>query len=228
MYLPRALISHLYVNLQKSRSPLSPPVLILVSLDPDALCACRILTSLLKLDYIQHTIKPVSGYNDLERAGELVRKMRTTEGNAGGVVVCLGVGGLVDLESILGLEPNEEGNGGMGNVDIWVFDARRPWNLTNVFGVQSRVVDENGEMVSKIAGVQQGKILPNFKPGSGGIVVFDDGDIEEELGAEKEAYCSLAELPELGEDDRADSDDSASEVDADDGRVLYTDIKTIN
>jgi cell division control protein 45 len=228
MYLPRALISHLYVNLQKSRSPLSPPVLILVSLDPDALCACRILTSLLKLDYIQHTIKPVSGYSDLERAGELVRKMRTTEGNAGGVVVCLGVGGLVDLESILGLEPNEEGNGGMGNVDIWVFDARRPWNLTNVFGVQSRVVDENGETVSKIAGVQQGKILSNFKPGSGGIVVFDDGDIEEELGAEKEAYCSLAELPELGEDDGADSDDSASEVDADDGRVLYTSIKTIN
>lgn len=210
----------MYLNLQKSQTSLSTPVLILVSLDPDALCACRILSSLLKLDYIQHEIKPVSGYSDLERAGELVRKMRTTEGNSGGVVVCLGVGGLVDLESILGLEPDEEGNGGMGNVDVWVFDARRPWNLSNVFGVQTRVTQANGEVVSKVIGVEQGKILSTFKPGSGGIIVFDDGDIEEELSAEREAYCSLAEIPELGEDDDAESDGSASDADADDGKAL--------
>jgi cell division control protein 45 len=218
MYLPRTIISHLYLNLLQTHNALSPPVLILVSLDSDALCACRILTALLKRDYIQHEIKPVSGYSDLEKAGRLVRKMRTTEGNAGGVVVCLGVGGLVDLESILGLEPDEDGQGGMGGVDIWVFDARRPWNLSNVFGIQSRGVDANGEPMLTIPGVKKGEILSSFKPGTGGIICFDDGDIEEELNAERDAYCSLAEMPELGDDD-AVSEDSDSGNEADDGKI---------
>src|ERR1700709_2196755 len=112
MYLPRHLLSHLYNHLVKTTHPLSPPVLILVSLDPDALCACRILTSLFKRDYIPHTIKPISGYADRARAGEdVVRPMRTTDGGSGGVVICLGVGGLVDLEALMGLEVDEDGNG---------------------------------------------------------------------------------------------------------------------
>jgi cell division control protein 45 len=209
MYLPRTIISHLYTQLQRSRHPLSPPVLILVALDPDALCACRILTQLFKNDFIPHNIKPISGYADLTRAGEeLVRPMRKTEGGGGGLVVCLGVGGLVDLESLLGLEVDEDGNGGMGGVDVWVFDARRPWNLSNVFGIQNHVSSES-DAPRKSVGVDHGKILPHYRPGEGGIIVFDDGDIDEELGAEKEAYCSLAEMPELDEDDvDLDSDDS--------------------
>jgi cell division control protein 45 len=208
MYLPRTIISHLYTQLLRSRHPLSPPVLILVALDPDALCACRILTSLFKNDFIPHTIKPISGYADLTRAGEeLIRPLRTSEGGSGGLVVCLGVGGLVDLESLLGLEVDEDGNGGMGGVDVWVFDARRPWNLSNVFGVQSRVSNE-GDAPRKSVGLDNGKILPHYRPGEGGIIVFDDGDIDEELGAEKEAYTSLAEMPDLDEDDLDDSDES--------------------
>ncbi|KAF2674630.1 CDC45-like protein [Microthyrium microscopicum] len=220
MYLPRSLISHLYNDLVRSRTSLSPSVLVLVSLEPDALCACRILTSLFKNDYVQHNIKPIAGYADLARVGEeVIRPMRTTEGGSGGVVVCLGVGGLVDLETILGLEVDDDGNGGMGGLDVWVFDARRPWNLANVFGMQSRVEQVNGEAVSRIAGVEHGKILQTFKPGEGGIIVFDDGDIEEELRAEKEAYCALAEMPDVDEeDDGDDSDDSdaGSDHDADD------------
>lgn len=213
MYLPRTIISHLYTQLLRSRHPLSPPVLILVALDPDALCACRILTSLFKNDFIPHNIKPIAGYADLTRAGEeLVRPMRTTEGGSGGLVVCLGVGGLVDLESLFGLEVEDDGTGGMGGVDVWVFDARRPWNLSNVFGVQSRVAGESDAPL-KIAGIEQGKILPHYRPGEGGIVVFDDGDIDEELGAEKDSYCSLAEMPDLDEDDLADDDDSDADSD---------------
>ncbi len=136
MYLPRALISHLYLHLSRTHHPLSPPVLVLVALEPDALCACRILTTLLKRDYIPHKIQPVSGYGDLARAGEeMVRPMRTDEGGSGGVVVCLGVGGLVDLGAILGLDASQEGDQDrMGGVEVWVIDARRPWNLGNVFG----------------------------------------------------------------------------------------------
>ena len=62
-----------------------------------------------------------------------MRPMKTTAGGSGGVVICLGVGGLVDLGSLLGLE-DEDIPEVMGGVEVWVLDARRPWNLSNIFG----------------------------------------------------------------------------------------------
>ncbi|EON67586.1 hypothetical protein W97_06954 [Coniosporium apollinis CBS 100218] len=216
MYLPRNLISHLYNHLLRTHHQHSPPVLILVALEPDALCACRILTALLKRDYIQHKIQPISGYGDLTRAGEeLIQPMRTTDGGSGGVVVCLGVGGLVDLEAMLGLEIDENGEGGMGGVDIWIVDARRPWNLANVFGEQSlpQADPTQSDLVArKTSGVERGKISQAYRPGKGGIIVFDDGDVEEELGGEREAWWALAQMPEVDEDD-GESDGSDSEQD---------------
>ncbi|KAL4799106.1 CDC45 family [Aspergillus venezuelensis] len=204
MYLPRQLISHLYTQLLRSHHPLSPPVLILVALEPDALCACRILTALLKRDYIPHKIHPVAGYGDLARAGEeLVKPMRTGNGGSGGVVVCLGVGGLVDLGEVLGLTGEEEDETeDMGGVEIWVFDARRPWNLANVFG-------GDGGQSTTTRSVDKGCITVSYKVGSGngGVVVYDDGDIEEELSREREAYCALLEMPEVDEEDDEDDDE---------------------
>ena len=221
MYLPRSLISHLYTHLLRNTHPLSPPVLLLVSLEPDALCACQILTALLKRDYIPHKIHPIAGYTDLARAGqELVRPMRTTDGGAGGVVVCLGVGGLVDLEQELGLEQE-----GMGGVSIWLVDARRPWHLSNVFGGGVEVLpggqEQDEQVVRKERGVDKGKISGVYRPERGGIVVFDDGDIEEEMEKERDAYCALLEMPEAGEgDDDLGSDDSdASDAGDDDERI---------
>jgi cell division control protein 45 len=184
-------------------------------LEPDALCACRILTALLKRDYIPHKIQPVSGYGDLADIGErLVRPMRTTEGGSGGVVICLGLGGLVDLGAILGLESDVEDEDGHGGVEVWVFDARRPWNLGNVFGGIARDHTANGEATTRPSGIDRGRIQQHYKPGSGGIIVFDDGDIEEELTAEREAYCTLEQMPELDEvDDDVDDLDSDSEQD---------------
>ncbi|KAI9710620.1 MAG: hypothetical protein M1812_007384 [Candelaria pacifica] len=215
MYLPRSLISHLYLHLLKTHHPLSPPVLLLVALESDALCACRILTSLLKRDYIPHKIQPISGYGDLARAGEeLVRPMRTTEGGSGGVVVCLGVGGLVDLGVVLSLQVEEDAQEGMGEVEVWVVDARRPWNLGNVFGGQdtatSTATTQNGHGPRSVRGVDNGRIQQDYKPGRGGIVVFDDGDIDEELGAERDAYCALVQMPDV-EDDGDESDGSELE-----------------
>ncbi|KND87900.1 Cell division control protein 45 [Tolypocladium ophioglossoides CBS 100239] len=191
MYLPRSLISKLYIHLQNTRHPLSPPVLILVALEPDALCACRILTRLLKHDYIPHKIQPVAGYSDLERAGkELVVPMMESQGGSGGVVVCLGVGGMVDLGPLLGLEP-EGDDPPYGGVEVWVIDAHRPWNLGNMFGgfpVEAATEDANSYRSKVPAGVQGGQIGRAYRAGRGGIVVFDDGDIEEDLGAERDAF----------------------------------------
>ncbi|KAI4954854.1 hypothetical protein J4E86_006164 [Alternaria arbusti] len=214
MYLPRNLIAHLYQNLIKRTHAAAPPVLLLVALEPDALCACRILTALLKRDYIQHKIQPIAGYGDLSRAAEeLVRPMRTTDGGSGGVVICLGVGGMVDMEEILGLDVDEDGEGGTGDVEVWLLDARRPWNLTNVFAAPISQDPATGEFVRRQAGVDKGKITQSYQSSRGGIIVFDDGDIDEELQAEREAYAGLEEMPEVGEEDDIsdDSDDQDDE-----------------
>jgi cell division control protein 45 len=215
MYLPRSLLSTLYLHLQRTHHPLSPPVLILVALEPDALCGCRILTNLLKRDYIPHKIQPIAGYGDLEKAGRnVIRPMMESQGGSGGVVVCLGVGGLVDLGGLMGIEAEGE-ESSYGGVEVWVIDARRPWNLGNVFGGIPSMppLEEGGESVSqKQPGVVGGKIGRGYKPGKGGIVVFDDGDIEEELDAERDAYLALMDMPEVEDnDDDSDGSDTESE-----------------
>lgn len=207
MYLPRSLISKLYIHLQNSRHPLSPPVLILVALEPDALCGCRILTRLLKHDYIPHKIQPISGYADLGKAGkELVVPMMQSQGGAGGLVVCLGVGGMVDLGPLLGLEPEGEENPYSG-VEVWVLDAHRPWNLANVFGgfpLQPSSDETVSYQSRSPVGVSGGGIGRAYNPDRGGIVIFDDGDIEEDLMAERDAYLALVDMPDIDDDGNGD------------------------
>ena len=221
MYLPRDLISHLYTNLIRSHHAHSPTVLLLVALEPDSLCACRILTALLRRDFIQHKIQPVSGYADLAKAGEeLVRPMKTTEGGSGGLVICLGVGGLVDLGTVLGLE-DEESDETMCGVEVWVLDARRPYNLDNVFGgmpIEAPLGDVGNEVRPRARGVDKGCIQKSYRPGTGGIIVFDDGDILNDLETEKNAYCALAEMPELDADESDDEDDEPDTQDSSQSR----------
>jgi len=212
MYLPRSLISTLYLHLQKTHHAHSPPVLILVALEPDALCGCRILTALLKRDYIAHKIQPISGYGDLENAGRnVIKPMMESQGGSGGIVVCLGVGGLVDLGGLLGIE-GEGDEESYGGIEVWVIDARRPWNLGNVFGGHPSLprIEVDGEMTDQNqAGVDGGKIQRGYKPGKGGIIVFDDGDIEEELDSERDAYLALVDMPEIEDD--GDDDEGGTE-----------------
>ena len=210
MYLPRSLISHLYQQLMHANHSQSPPVLILVSLEPDALCACRILTTLFRRDYIPHKIQPVSGYSDLAIAGEqLVQPMKLQLGGTGGVVVCLGVGGMVDVSTVLGLDNVEDGEDPSGGVQVWLIDARRPWNLGNVFAGRPedalQSLDANPR--SKVPDVIDGRIQSSYKPGRGGIIVYDDGDIDEEMATERDAFLALIRMPEL-EDEGEDVDDS--------------------
>ncbi|KAI1265571.1 CDC45-like protein [Xylariaceae sp. FL1019] len=213
MYLPRNLISQLYAQLQRTRHPLSPPVLILVALEPDALCACRILTRLLKHDYIPHKIHPVAGYGDLERAGQdLVSPMMETRGGSGGVVVCLGVGGMVDMGTILGLEIEGQ-ESSFNGVQVWIIDSHRPWNLGNVFaGFPLEPASDFASSFQARApeGIKAGRINRSYKSGKGGIIVFDDGDIEEGLDSERDAYLALVDMPEV-EDDGGDYDASDSD-----------------
>ncbi|KAK5125925.1 hypothetical protein LTR85_011280 [Meristemomyces frigidus] len=198
MYLPRAQLSNLYSTLLTTHSASQPPLLILTALTVDALCATRILTSLLKRDFIPHTVVPVSGYGELAEAGErLVQPLLRQRGGDGGRVVCIGCGGGVDMsEVLLGLDGSSDGaqDGGEGSrhgVEVWLVDAQRPWNLENLF---------NGG-AGRGNGVHEGKILESYRPGNGGVIAWCDSDIETELDAEREAYFALRDMPEIDEQD---------------------------
>ncbi|KAF5604679.1 cell division control 45 [Fusarium pseudocircinatum] len=133
-----------------------------------------------------------------------------SQGGSGGVVVCLGVGGMVDLGPLLGLEPEGDDQPYSG-VEVWVMDAHRPWNLGNVFG--GFPLDPETESSSYQSrcptGVNGGMIESAFKPGKGGIIVFDDGDIVDDMQTERNAYLELMEMPEIDDDgeDLGDTDD---------------------
>ena len=126
-------------------------------------------------------------------------------------MICLGVGGLVDLASLLGLGDDEDPDNDMSGVEVWIFDARRPWNLSNVFG-NSAAQDQR-----TIPGVKRGCIHNGYRSGKGGVIVFDDGDINDELTAEQDAFCALAEMPEVDQDEESDADADEEQDDASHG-----------
>ncbi|RPB03740.1 CDC45-like protein [Choiromyces venosus 120613-1] len=127
MYIPRPLLSSAYAHLKAHAHSTNPSILLLCALDTDSLCAARILTHLLKQDYIPHKIHPVAGYQELENVNKTLIK-----GNEElRFVICLGLGGLIDIAAFLDLTGGE---GERRRVECWLVDGRRPWNLCNVFG----------------------------------------------------------------------------------------------
>lgn len=144
--------------------------------------------------------------------------MKISEGGSGGIVICLGVGGLVDLASLLGLEDEDNPENDMSGVEVWVLDARRPWNLSNVFGghaPQSLINADTAAVTRQTPGVSKGCIQSTYRPGKGGVIVFDDGDIVDELSAEQEAFYSLASMPELDDAAEESEDEDATPQDQD-------------
>jgi cell division control protein 45 len=125
---------------------------------------------------------------------------------------------MVDLGDVLGLE-NEGDDTLYSGVEVWVIDARRPWNLGNVFGgfPLETAAEPSSSYQSRIpAGVAGGRIGRSYKPGKGGIIVFDDGDIEDDLEAERTAYKALLDMPDIDDD----GEDIESEYDIADGADL--------
>ncbi|KAF8476236.1 CDC45 family [Kalaharituber pfeilii] len=207
MYISRDLFSSAYLHLKHHAHSTTPSVLILVALDIDSLCATRILTQLLKRDFIPHKIHPVAGYKDLSNVNSTLIK-----GNEDlRFVICLGLGGMVDLEEFLDLK-KEDGS----SVECWIIDSRRPWNLHNVFGGRGGVQEFEGNGVLVVGqagrqGIAGAKVTGGrWNVGSrvGGVKCFDDGDVEEEMEGEGNAFNELLDMPEVDSDDDDSSDDS--------------------
>ncbi|KAI5797625.1 CDC45-like protein [Geopyxis carbonaria] len=196
MYISRSQFAAAYTHLKENVYSATNSVLILCALDTDSLCAARILTFLMKRDHIPHQLKPVAGYKELERINQTIVK----DDAELRFVICLGLGGLVEISEHLSLKRP----GGDHDVECWVVDGRRPWNLYNVYSNGPEGVDP-AETGGKVTGGKHG-----VGKGLGGVKCFDDGDIEEEMSPERDAFKALMEMPE------ADSDDSDSDEDDED------------
>ncbi|OAV96836.1 hypothetical protein, variant [Puccinia triticina 1-1 BBBD Race 1] len=146
------------------------PVLLISSMDVDALCGCKMLQCLLKQDSIKYRVIPVSGWKELSKVADQIR-----DPNSGyKEVLLLNLGGQVNLWEFFNLP---------SRVRLHVIDSHRPYALENVFqsGIDSLNEDEDPEEAPE-------------------IVVWDDGHVNEDLQEEKNAFEAIRYMPESDSD----------------------------
>lgn len=105
-------------------------VLVLVSIDLDSLCACKILQWLFKCDNVQYTIVPVSGKEDLVKAyHEHSEQLKH--------IFLINCGANLNILEIL--EPEED-------VMFYIADSHRPIDLDNIYNQdQVKLLMKEGE-----------------------------------------------------------------------------------
>ncbi|XP_032223599.2 cell division control protein 45 homolog isoform X1 [Nematostella vectensis] len=105
-------------------------ILVLVAMDVDALCACKILKWLFKCDNIQYTLVPASGKEDLARAYlEHAEQIKH--------IFLVNCGGNINLLETL--EPDED-------VTFYIADSHRPLDLDNIYNQdQVKILMKEGE-----------------------------------------------------------------------------------
>ncbi|KAN0061497.1 DNA replication initiation factor cdc45 [Thecaphora frezii] len=123
-------------------SSASSAVLLLVSPDVDALCATRILATLLTDDDIPHRIIPVDGYRGLLR----ILRQDVEHNPHVRSIVMLNLGSVLSIPTTVPLPPQ---------CTLHVIDSHRPWNLENLFAttdINQRVwIWDDGEIETKLA-----------------------------------------------------------------------------
>ncbi|PVV04083.1 hypothetical protein BB560_001436 [Smittium megazygosporum] len=108
-------------------------VLVLVANDPDALCAARILFSILKHDFITYQMVPVSSYVDVTKCNKQLIEpspdLRT--------VILINCGATVDLQEFIKLHDK---------LTVIVVDSHRPFNLYNIFWNEQILCFDDGDL----------------------------------------------------------------------------------
>ncbi|CAK81557.1 unnamed protein product (macronuclear) [Paramecium tetraurelia] len=101
-------------------------VCIIVSLDVDAICALRILTSLLNRENLQFRMIPVSGYSEMTEA---IQKC----GNMYKSIILLNCGNVYDMSDFI-----------KGDIKFFIFDSHKPINHNNVNNEKSIYIIDDG------------------------------------------------------------------------------------
>ncbi|KAJ2059532.1 DNA replication initiation factor cdc45 [Coemansia sp. S146] len=117
-------------------------VLIFASIDVDAICALRLLTTLLKRDSVGHKIIPVNNYAD-------ITQMNTTliESNLQiRSLVFLNCGAQVDIQDLVSLRDG---------LSVLIVDSHRPFNLYNVYWNEQVQCLDDGDVEKNMGELRQ-------------------------------------------------------------------------
>jgi len=120
------IVSNLKEEFYKSIS--SERVLVLVSLDVDALCCCKMIKLLFQQDHIEHTILPVSGLEDLKNSYSEHKEQIQH-------FLLINCAGSLDIDA---LEIEESSN-------FYIVDNHRPFDLNNVFRENVKILVKEGD-----------------------------------------------------------------------------------
>lgn len=127
MLIDKASLDEAYTRIKEDSQNQGCTILLLVSPEPDSVCACKIFTGLLRTDNISYKIKPVSGYDDLDQANQdLIKDNEETRS-----LVLINCGGIVDLEDFFDLPEH---------TTVYVIDSHRPYHLANVEATNEKIV----------------------------------------------------------------------------------------
>lgn len=122
-------LTEVYTQIRQDSLDKGCTILIFVSGDVDAICACRIFTTLLHKDAVQYCVTPVANYTELESSLSSLSDPNLHN------IVLLNCGGGADLTSFV--EPK--------NLVCYVFDTQRPYVQNNLRSTLVRVFEENKE-----------------------------------------------------------------------------------
>ncbi len=169
-------------------------VLILVAADVDGLCACRILTHMLRADHVAYSLVPVSGYTHVST---LLRSLGESNNDIRSIVL-INCGAIVNLMNLLPWDRPE--------LTCYVVDSHRPIHLANVYERERVFVlhDEEEEMDQAA--------LPSDGEGlSGGEDSEEEDDFDEDadeaLIEEEEEEDRLRRREEEGDYSELESED---------------------
>ena len=161
-------------------------VLILVAPDCDAVCACHILTRLLRDDNIPFKVTPVSGYGDVAAA----TSDASDEYSETRSVIMLNCGATVNLEQVFGASA----------ATVFVVDSHRPLHLRNVHS-GGKVVVLDAEAMDAGDAPSDGEDLDEDFP--------ESDDDEEDLSESEEEEEEEEEEESDGDGDGEDGEDDA-------------------
>ncbi|CCG82823.1 Cell division control protein 45 homolog [Taphrina deformans PYCC 5710] len=133
MIIRRSQFASAYTKIRQSSLSGTCAVLILVALDVDALCACKMLATLLKSDFVPYQIRPIAGWSDLEKANATL-----VQGNEElQFVIMLNFG--AHFDPLQYLEVDE-------SVKIYIIDSHKPVLLENCYMDSNVLVWDDGDI----------------------------------------------------------------------------------
>ncbi|ANZ73192.1 BA75_01158T0 [Komagataella pastoris] len=104
------------------------------SLDVDAICSSKMLTTMFKKHLISFQLIPVIGYTDLKK------KFDQLDFDVVNVII-LGCGAMVDMVTFLDLNSSQA-----SNKKVYIIDGHRPWNLDNLFSSDNVICFDDGQI----------------------------------------------------------------------------------